>query len=271
MEAPSEQPTSITTDSAPSRLTKLKLAFLYVLIGGLAAAAITAVIALLIGHFNTAIAKSLLTIFIFFSHSLLILAVLWADRHNQVGKLILPTSIVVLVFANMITTTLGTWEIISAETAWRFLGLYFLLLGAVFTIVGILRLRVAQQATRIGLYATAGLTVVTVMALVPWVLKMMPTLDPLYYRIVGALAILTSTSFLISLVLRGIAVGRDHLLRGTAPKSYPIPAGLLSIYIVLGVLTAMVWTAGLTGFIVSGVQSASGNTGSSYSDTNRYY
>lgn len=271
MEAPSEQSTSIVNDTSPSRLTKLKLAFLYVLIGGLAAAAITAVIALLIGHFNTAIVKSLLTILVFFSHSLLILAILWADRHNQVGKLLLPTSIVVLVFANMITTTLGTWEIISAETAWRFLGLYFLIVGAVFTIIGTLRLRVAQQAVRTGIYVTTGLTAATVIALAPWILKVVPTFDPLYYRIVAALAILASTGFLISLVLRGIAVGRDHLLRDTAPKSSPIPAGLLAIYIVTGVITAMVWTAGLTGFIVSGVQSASGYSSSSYSNSPRYY
>lgn len=253
---------------APSRLTRLKTAFMYVLIAGLAAAAITSVIALLVGQFTSGLSKALLTIFIFFSHSLLILAILWADRYNQVGKLLLPTSIIVLVFANLISTTLGTWEIITAETAWRAFSFYFLVLGAVFITIGLLRLRLAQQATQIALYTSIGLIAATVISLAPWVLQVVSDFDPLYYRIVAALSILAATSLMIGVVLRAIALGRNENLKLTAPKKNLIPGGLLSIYIVVGVITGIVWCVGLTAFLVSGIQSS---YPSNYHNSNRYY
>lgn len=244
--------TEVTPVAVESRLGKLKQAFLYVLILGLVAAALTSVIALLIGNFfSEAIGKSLLTIFIFFSHSLLILGVLWADRYNEVGRKILPTSIVVLVFASMISTTLGTWEIIDAELAWRIQGLYFLILGAIFVILGTLRLRVQQTATQISAYIAVGLVSAMVLAVAPWILQVVEKFDPLYFRIVAALAILAATSFLITLVLRGIAVGHNaELAKQMAPKKQ-IPGGLLAIYITVGVIASMVWFSGFIGFIVS--------------------
>lgn len=240
-----------------SRLGKLKQAFLYVLIIGLVAAALTSVIALLIGNFfSEAIGKSLLTIFIFFSHSLLILGVLWADRYNEVGRKLLPTAIVALVFASMISTTLGTWEIINAELAWRIQGLYFLILGAIFIILGTLRLRVQQTATQIGSYITVGLVSAMVVAVAPWILKVVDKFDPLYFRIVAALAILAATSFLITLVLRGIAVGHNAELKKRVAPEHQIPGGLLAIYITVGVIASLVWFSGFIGFIVSAADSS---------------
>lgn len=240
-----------------SRLGKLKLAFLYVLIIGLVAAALTSVIALLIGNFfSEAIGKSLLTIFIFFSHSLLILGVLWADRYNEVGRKLLPTAIVVLVFASMISTTLGTWEIISSELSWRIQGLYFLILGAVFVILGTLRLRVQQTAAQIGSYITVGLVSAMVITVAPWILKVVDKFDPLYFRVVAALAILAATSFLITLVLRGIAISHNVELKKRVAPEHQIPGGLLAIYITIGVIASMVWFSGFIGFIVSAADSS---------------
>ena len=257
------------TKASPNRLGRLKTAFMYVLIAGLAAAAITSIIALLVGQFTSGIAKSLLTILIFFSHSLLILAILWADKFNQVGKLVLPTTITALVFFNMISTTLGTWEIISTETAWRAFSMYFLILGAAFIVVGLLRLRLQQQATQIAIYSSIGLIAITVIALIPWVLNVVDNFDELYYRIIAALAILATTTLLIGIVIRAIATGRDEALKLTAPKKAPTPPGLLAIYITVGVLAAIVWCVGLTAFLVDGIQSSYPN--SQYKSTNRYY
>lgn len=270
--APAPAPVHTTppeVEAAPSRLSRLKTAFMYVLIAGLAAAAITSVIALLVGQFTSGIGKSLLTILIFFSHSLLILGILWADRHNQVGKLVLPTTITALVFLNMISTTLGTWELISAETAWRAFSLYFLIIGAAFIIVGLLRLRVAQQATQIAIYSSIGLIVATVLAIAPWVLQVISDFDPLYFRIVAALSILATTALLIGTVIRAIAVGHNDNLKLTAPKKEPTSGGLLAIYITVGTITAIVWCIGLTAFLVDGIQSSYPNSRSN--STNRYY
>lgn len=238
------------------RLSKLKAAFMYVLIGGLAAAAITSVIALLIGQFNSALLKSLLTIFVFFTHALFILALLWADKNNQVGKKLLPTTILVLAFSNLITTTLGTWEIITAETAWRAFGLYILAMGAVFVIIGTLRLRIAHQATQVAVYTSVGLTAATAISLAPWVLQVVTRFDPLYFRVVAALAILATTVFLISLILRGIAIGHTPKLRETTAPAPATPGGLLAIYITLGTITAFAWFFGFSAFVVNGVEAS---------------
>jgi hypothetical protein len=242
-----------TEKDSPSRLNRIKTAFLYILIIGLAAAALTSVIALLVGQFNSTIGKALLTIFIFFTHSLLILAVLWSDRYNQVGKLVLPTTIVVLVLANIVTSTLGTWEIISGEVAWRVTGLYFLVLGAAFIVSLLLRFRLAQQATQIALYTSIGFIVATLVALIPWVLDLFSKFDPLYFRIIAALSILAAASLIIGMIIRSIALSQNESLKLTAPQKHPITGGMLSIYITVGVITSIVWVVGFIWFVVGAV------------------
>ena len=272
MPVENEHPTPTITAESPApintgRIGKLKLAFLYVLIGGLAASALIAIVALLIGSFNSEIQKSLLTIFVFFSHSLFILALLWADKNNEIGRSVLPTALFALTLANMITTTLSTWEIISTETAWRALGLYILIIGAVFIITGILKLRINQKATKIGLYVSIGSIAALILAVAPWVLHVVNHFDPAYFRVVAALSIFSSTAFLIALILRGIALAHDSALQSTKQTFKPIPAGLLAIYITAGTIAAMVWCGGLSAFIVSAVQSGQPND----SSNNRYY
>lgn len=239
----------------PNRISKLKLAFLYVLIGGLVTAALVAIVSLLIGEFNSGIQKSLVTIFVFFSHSLLILALLWADRDNQVGRTVLPTTIFALTLANIITSTLSTWEIISTETAWRAVGLYFLIIGAVFIITGLLKLRIKHKITQIGLYVSIAAISALIVVLSPWVLEVVPEFNSLYFRIVGALSILASTVFIITVILRAVALSRNNELKATSPVTHPIPGGLLAIYITVGTIAAMVWSTGFVSFLVSAVES----------------
>lgn len=250
-----------------TRLTKLKTAFLYILVGALVISAIVAVLALLIGQLNTAIGRSFLTIFILFTHSLIILALLWADSRNEVGRKLLPTSILVLTFANMITTMLATWDIISADTAWRAFWLYFLVLGTMFIIVGALKLRIAQTATQVALYTATGLISLTVLALVPWVLDLFP-LDPVYYRIVAALSILATTAYMVAIIVRGIALGNNQSLKDSKPVSEKTPGGMLAIYISLGVIASFVWFFGFISLLVSGVEASSSKP--SYSEQRQY-
>lgn len=257
----------------PGRISRLKTAFMYVLIVALVASALTAVIALLIGNeHSSAIAKSLLTIFVLFSHSLLILALLWADTKGQVGRHLLPTSILALIFANMITSMLGTWNIISADTSWRAFLFYFLVLGAVFVVLGAQKLRIAHTATETALNTTIGFIALTVISLVPWVMNWFTPLDSLYFRIVAALSILATTSYMITIVLRGIALGQAPELRATRPVGEPIPGGLMAIYITLGSMTAFVWCMGFFALLVSGITAnSSTSTRSSQQKTQQYY
>ncbi len=252
-------PLEVKVEAEPPRLGKVKLAFMYVLIAGLVASAITAVIALLIGEFNASIQKALLTIFIFFTHSLFILGLILADKHNHIGKALLPTTIGILALANMITTTLGTWDIITTEKAWHIFGFYFLVLGTVFIIMAILRLKVVNTIIKNLVIASAAFTALLAAVLAPWVLHVVDSFDPFYYRVVGAVAIVATTLFLITLIFRGIALARHPQLKVT-PVSEPIPGGLLAIYITLGVITAMVWSTAFTSFLVDAIQSGHSDT-----------
>lgn len=269
-QAPVQNNGAQNTPAHDDRFSKIKTAFLYVLIAALAAAAITSVIALLVGQFNAAISKSLLTIAVFFSHSLIILALLSLDKFNQIGKLLLPTALTALTFLSMLTITLGIWEIISAETTWRALGLYYFALGAVYIIIGQLRLRIANQATLVSIYTSIGFIVATIAVLTPWVLQIYTSFDPLYYRVVAALTILAATSYLIGIVMRGIAISKDKTLKLSAPERHPVSGGLFSIYIIAGVITGLVWFGGFTAFLISGVQ-ASNPYSTNYYEDSRYY
>lgn len=234
-----------------TRLSQLKIAFLYTLIVGLGLAAITSVIALLVGEFTAIIGKTLLTIFILFSHSLLLLGILWADTKNQLGKAFISTTIFAALFANLITSTLSAWNVISGTVAWRWVGLYFLAIGGAYIITALLQKKLPQRAAQIAVNTSVGFVVVTLLTLAPWVVRVVPHFDPLYFRVAAALAILSSTSFLITLILRGIARNKNPEL-ATEPSHHGLPNGMLAIYIIVGVMTVIAWNAGLVSLIDSG-------------------
>lgn len=231
-----------------SRLSKLKIAFLYVLMVGLGLAAVTSVIALLVGEFNAVIGKTLLTIFILFSHSLFLLLLLWADTKNEIGKAAVSTTIFVAAFASLVTSTLGAWDVISSSTMFNWTGLYFLAIGGAYIIAALLRLRTDQQVTQIAVTTSVGFIGTTLLVLSPWVLEVVPYFDPLYFRIVAALSILSTASFLITLILRNIARSKDHK---DTPRQ-PLNGGMLAIYIVFGIVTSIVWNVGMVSLLSSG-------------------
>ncbi len=262
------QPVDMPAPSA--RITKLKSAFLYVLIGALVISAIVAVMALLIGQFNASIGRSFLTIFILFAHSLFILGLLWADTRNQVGRNLLPTTILALTFANMLTTMLATWDIISIDTAWRTFWLYFLILGTVYIISGSLKLRIAHTATQVTLYTAVGLISLAVLSLVPWVLDIFSPFDPIYFRIIAALSILATTAYMIAIIMRGLAIGRNQAIKATRPVGPKTPSGLLAIYITLGVFASIVWLVGIVALTADGLESTNPIPSRSYDRYDTY-
>lgn len=239
------------------RLTIIKTAFLYVLIGALVISAITAVLALLIGQFNASIGRSFLTIFILFAHSLFILGLLWADAKNQIGRNILPTTITGLAFANMITTTLATWDIISSESALRAFCLYILFLGTAFILAGTLKLRINQNTAQVSLYTAIGLLGLTIVSAIPWVLKVAESFDASYFRIIAALSILSTTAYMVAIILRGIALAKDPSLTNSSHLvKEGTPSGLMAYYVTLGAITAILWLTGFSYLAHDGLNAA---------------
>lgn len=239
----------------PKKFGKVRLAFLYVLIGSLAASALVAITGLIIGEFNEVIQKALLTIFTIFMHSLLILAVVVADKHNLIGKAILPTVIGGLALVSLATTTLGTWEVISAELAWRLIGFYFFVIAVAFIVVGLLKLYVNDKLVKGLVFSSIAFTTLLTVAVIPWALDLFGDLNSLYFRIVAAIAILAVTLTIITSILRMIVVSHKPELKATTVPANPFSGGMLAIYIVAGVIGSIVATTGFTVFIVDAVQS----------------
>lgn len=249
------------------RIGKLKLWLLYVLIGGLVAAALIAIVAVLVGEFNTVLQKALGTIFIFVTHSLFILGLVWTDTQNRLGRSIIPTTLLATGLANIVTSTLGTWEIISTETAWRAVLFYMLLIGSAFLTTAAFRLRVPVKTIQILTYVTVGSIVAWTLMLTPWVFAVVENFNPLYFRIIAALTILVATTLLVTVILRTIALAREVGLREKIKAeraAKKMHGGLLAYYIVIGIIVSQVWFVGMIGFIADSTEQSWNNSDSLY-------
>ena len=254
IETPMPEPVAVEPTIAfiDPKQSKLKIAFLYILIGGLVFSALISVVAILIGQFNEVVLKALHTTFIFMSHSLLIIALISADRYNTIGKSLFPTTIFVTIIANMLTTTLGTWGVWDNDVSWRAFLLYMLVIGSAFIVTAALRLRTAHRNTDIAVYATVSFVTLLTIVLIPWVFTHTPAeLGSFYYRLIGALTILAATALSLSVIFNKIAVSQHPELTKIRQTRVNLPSGMLAIYIVIGVIAAYAWTFGLFALIGS--------------------
>lgn len=252
MEQKKSSPSVHVSDSKEiaQKMGKLKVAFLYILIGGLVISALISVVAILIGEFNEAVLKALLTTFIFVTHSLLVIGIVSADRRNRLGKDVIPTAILATVIANMFTSTLGTWELWASDASWKAFLVYMLVIGAAFIVTASLKLRLgAHKATNYLVYGTTGLVILLTALLVPWIV--VPEADwvnSFYYRLIGAVTILAATTLSVSVIINRIAASQKPELTKKNPVA-TLPGGMLAVYITFGTVVGMFWFYGLFAFI----------------------
>ena len=235
-----------------SRLSKIKLGFIYVVIGGLVVSALISVVAILIGEFNSVIQKALFTTFLLVLHGCIALLIVLADKRNQIGKSLIATTILGVVIANMVTSALGVWDILPGDMSSRLVGVYTLLVGTAFIIAGTLRLRLPHQATTMLAYVSCGLMALLALSLIPWILfHDSPMLSDLYYRAVGAVGILTVTGLLITCIVNRITVAQHPQIAAAELKPQGYQGGMLAVVIVSGVFVALWWLYGIGSFIYS--------------------
>lgn len=251
VEAAPATPAAPTVDPAhKSKLGTLKLAFLYVLIGGLVISALISVVAILIGEFNSIISKAITTTVSLVVHSSLMLLIILADKNNQLGKSVIPTSFLVVVIANMITSSLGIWGVWGDDLSWRFVNVYAFLIGIAFMIAGLLRMRIQKQLMQTLSYTSIGLVILLGLIFTPWILFFDASwVNEAYYRIISATAILAVTSVVITSIVNRILVSQHKELANTVPAAPKYSGGMLGITISLGVITAIFWLVGLTAFV----------------------
>lgn len=241
-------------EASSSKFGKIKLAFIYTLVAGLAAAAIISIIAILIGDFTSGLQKGFGTIVTFILHSLFILGLIWADRNDSIGKTILPTTFIGVALLSLVTTTLNTWGIISSELGNQFFIFYSLAIGVAFITTALVKLSIKHKLTKGLIYGTIGTVLVWSLALIPWIFKVVDEFNPVYFRALGALTILISTLFIITIILRTVAISKDTGLKLTKPKSASLSGGLLAYYIVVGVFVSVIWMAGMVSLIIDSVK-----------------
>lgn len=238
------------TEENKSKLGKLKLAFLYVLIGGLVISALISVVAILIGEFNDIVQKAIATTVSLVVHSSIVLLVILADRTNQLGKSIVPTTFVVTVIASMITSALGLWGVWGDDLSWRMVNVYALAIGIAFIIDGLMRLRLKTQLMQVLPYVTIGLFALLGLVLIPWILFFDATwVTDVYYRIIGATAILAVTSLVVTAIVNRISVAQKPELAKTKTTIPAYTSGMMAIIITVGVFTAFFWLYGFGAFV----------------------
>lgn len=260
---PTETTVSATTPvEAPVQATKIsniKRAFLYVLVGGLVVSAIISISAILVGEFNSVISKSLLTTLVFMTHSLLVLGIILADKDNTVGRALVPTVILGSVIASMLTSSLGIWQVWDADYSWRAIMLYSLLIGAAFLYVWTRQARINHTITKIAVNTALVTIALLVVALSIWIIAPESVIgeSPYLYRAIGAISILGITSLAVAAIFNRVAVTQKPELAATAPAGEKYRGSMLAIVITVGSIVAMFWFVGLFGLIASGVSAES--------------
>jgi len=232
-----------------AKFSKLKSSFLYVLVGGLIISALISVSAILIGEFNEVIQRALGTTITLVISSLIVLAIMSADKHNTLGKSIILTTILGVVIVNMLISSLGIWGILSGDALLNAYSVYMLLIGTAFAVTGALRLQIAGNKTLTALsYASVGFVAVFSLSVLPWILvDDSSNFVALYYRVVAALSILASTLFVVTAIIQRVALGQQP----TKVKKVSAPGGIVAIYVVTGVIVLWVWLGGFVSFTSS--------------------
>ncbi|MDN5275607.1 MAG: hypothetical protein JWN33_256 [Candidatus Saccharibacteria bacterium] len=239
-----------------AKIGKLKLAFLYVLVGGLILSALISVTAILIGEFNSVVQKALWTTVIFVTHSLLVLGLVSSDRHNQLGKSILPTTVLAATIANMFTATLGTWGLIGNEGAWKAFLVYILAIGTAYLLAAVRRLTIQHDLTKNLVLTSSVLIILLAVLLVPWIISPDASfIAPLYFRIIGAVTILAFTALSVTVIIHRIAIAQKPELRKTTPIEQPYSTSMQTVLILIGIMTAIFWLFGLSALVLDAARS----------------
>lgn len=234
-----------------SKFSKIRLALLYILIGGLVVSALISVAAILIGEFNSSIIKALATTFVFVAHSLVVIGIVSADSRNQIGKSLVSSTMLAATIANLFTMTLGIWDLWWDGSSWKAFLIYNLIIGSAFLIAGTLKLRLKHLATSITAWTTTALIINLALLLGPWIAAPDASwISDFYFRLIGAIAILASTSLILLVIFNRIALSQKPELSQTRPAVSKLSTGLLAINIVVGILVAIFWVYGLAYFLV---------------------
>ena len=194
----------------------LKSLFLKILIGCLLASAIVAVVAILAGGLGDVGGKALLTIFVVGLHALLALGFVNMDgTRDETGGLKVITNVVFgIIILSFITATLGIWDVIPGDVAWKMYLCYGVLIVAVLHGEVLARMLNHQTITNTTIYANYVTMALVVTMLWIWILApdMVEAMDPYFLRILAAAAVIDGTLTLTAVILDRLYLSKNPQL-----------------------------------------------------------
>ena len=187
------------------KTSAFKRYFLYVLIGGLSITALIAIVAIIIGDWNDAITRSIQLTISGWIHSLAALGLISMFERDKKHPITIY-SLFGITITSFIITVFNIFDVIpQADSLDITGGLYFWLIGVGLTAAILDLLFTAAKnkdtATKSALYVAASSLGLFITLCLPPVFNMYLRLPDVYGRILLAIAILGSTSTIISVVL----------------------------------------------------------------------
>lgn len=184
------------------RLTEYKKYFLHVMVGSLIAGAFVGIVSILIGSFSDTSGKVILSLVLLMAHAIFSFSVI-PDGSNQerIKRLSFFYEILfVLVSLSLFTSLFATWSLLEGELAWQLYLSYFSI-GFASLIISVLSLfrdksRDLSMAASTGIASTAILLVFVLTMIFAY-----DSLDDFYYRLTAVVAIVATTSTVITATL----------------------------------------------------------------------
>jgi len=184
--------------------TKFKKFFLFTLIGSLIISTLVAVVTVLIGEFNEVSSKVLFTLGMVIVHSLISLGFIWDnDRQNTFERLSFFINVLfLLIVISFITSILGIWKIIPAETVGDLYQTYFVLGFA--SLHGNMLSKVLKKENYMDMivYANYAFIAIVVLMLMPVIFidDASEVLGDMFFRFLGAAGIIDGTLSVLTII-----------------------------------------------------------------------
>ena len=237
--------------------SEFKKFFLFNLIGSLIFSALVAVITVLIGEFNEIAGRVLLTLFMVILHSIVSLVFIWDDKkQNTFERLALFINVIfILIVVSFFTSIFGIWKIIPGELVWHLYQTYFVIAFA-FLHADILSKALSKENYMdMIIYANYVFMGIVVLMLLPviYVDSAIRVLGEIYFRFLGAFAIIDGTLSILTIIFYKIYMHKhprqDNPLQGNlqgqtgqkAKKGLSIWVWILIIYLIIQVLLPLIF------------------------------
>lgn len=237
------------------KFPEFKKFFLFSLIGALVVSAIVAVITVLVGEFNETAGRVLLTLLMVIAHSLISLAFIWDDeRKNTFERLAFFINVLFsIIVASFITSILGIWKVIPGDMVWNLYQTYFVVgFASLHSDILSKALRKEDYLDWIAYlnYVFIGIVVLMLLPVI-YAEDAFMVLGELYYRFLGAAAIIDGTLSILAIIFYKLYVHKhpgeqDILFSGgqagseTQKKGLSIWVWILLFYLLIQITVPLV-------------------------------